>query len=398
VYLSRSAPAPSGRRGRLARADQPAGASGWTLAHEFFYEYGGAERVAERLAEAMPGSPVLYLGGSDEVLRQVGIEERATPALPRWLVRRGSYHPLTPAYPRLLRRAPLVEGNLFVSGYAFAPGLKATGRKVVYCHSPLRQIWSGYEDYLKRLPRLQATVLRRSVEALRRHDRAAYQDVDQILVPSSSVAERVRRVYGRESKVVPPPYDDTVFTLGTEERDPHQFVTTARLVDASKNLTFLLRVFALLPELRLTVIGSGRDAKRLERLAPANVTFLGLQPPERVAAELRRSAGYVQANVEDYGIATVESLACGTPVYAFARGGVLDLVQDGANGRFFDQLDESAVAALLRAGLQETWRPELVAGSVSHLTPAAFARQIQRVLTDVGQAAAPTRPSASLVS
>lgn len=358
--------------------------SDWSLAHDFLFEHGGAERVLQRLADVLPGRPVHYLGADQDVLRSAGLVGRSSPALPRWLVRQRTYHALTPAYPRLTRRAAPVEGNLLVSGYAFAPGLRATGRKVVYCHSPLRQIWSGYEDYLEQLSALQANVLRRSVGALRQHDLDAYRSVDRILVPSTAVAERVRRIHGREAQVVPPPYDDTVFALGSAPRERRRFVTTARLVDASKQLSFLLRVFALLPDAELHLIGSGRDAERLQRMAPANVRFLGELPPEGVAEELRRSAGYVQASTEDFGIAAAESLASGTPVFALARGGALDLVDDGVNGLLFEDLDEPAVARLLQEGLATRWDAEQVAASVAHLTPAAFARSVGAVLAEVG--------------
>ncbi|OYW43605.1 glycosyl transferase family 1, partial [Candidatus Saccharibacteria bacterium 32-45-3] len=52
---------------------------------------------------------------------------------------------------------------------------------------------------------------------------------------------------------------------------------------------------------------------------------------------------------EDFGIAAVEALAAGTPVIAYAKGGALDIVQDGESGVLFaDQTVESLVAAMQR--------------------------------------------------
>jgi glycosyltransferase involved in cell wall biosynthesis len=355
---------------------------GWTVAHEFFFEYGGAERVAQRLAEAVPDSDVVYLGGDNEVLARMGLLDRARCLLPPVLVRRHTYHALTPVYHRLLGRAPMIEGNLLISGYAFAPGIKATGRRVVYCHSPLRQIWSGHEEYVERLPKLQSLALSRLADRLRRMDVDAYRGVSRILVPSSAVADRVRDIYGREAEVVAPPFDDTIFTPSASWRDPRQFVTTARLVDAYKNISFLLRVFERIPECSLTVIGAGRDGARLRAAAPANVTFVGERSSLQVAAALQVAGGYVQANAEDFGIAAVESIACGTPVNALARGGALDFVRDRVNGRLFDRLDEAEVASALRQNSDRTWDPLQVAHSVAHLRPAAFVAKVKEVLLE----------------
>ena len=49
------------------------------------------------------------------------------------------------------------------------------------------------------------------------------------------------------------------------------------------------------------------------------------------------------------GIATVEALACGTPVLALGEGGVLDIVEDGREGLLYDPSDPQALAGQLRA-------------------------------------------------
>ena len=43
---------------------------------------------------------------------------------------------------------------------------------------------------------------------------------------------------------------------------------------------------------------------------------------------------------EPFGLVMVEALACGTPVIAFRRGAVLEIIQDGVNGFVVDTIDE----------------------------------------------------------
>ncbi|MDO5643658.1 MAG: glycosyltransferase, partial [Paracoccus sp. (in: a-proteobacteria)] len=52
---------------------------------------------------------------------------------------------------------------------------------------------------------------------------------------------------------------------------------------------------------------------------------------------------------EDFGIVPLEAMACGAPVIAYGRGGVLDSVIPGVTGLFFDEQSPEA----LRRAVQE---------------------------------------------
>jgi len=47
---------------------------------------------------------------------------------------------------------------------------------------------------------------------------------------------------------------------------------------------------------------------------------------------------------EPFGLVMVEALACGTPVVAFRRGSVPEIVRDGVNGYITDTVDQMIVA------------------------------------------------------
>ena len=50
----------------------------------------------------------------------------------------------------------------------------------------------------------------------------------------------------------------------------------------------------------------------------------------------RSCAFFVQPGEEDFGIAAAEALACGAPIVALSRGGILDMVTDGVEGALYD--------------------------------------------------------------
>jgi Glycosyl transferases group 1 len=106
----------------------------------------------------------------------------------------------------------------------------------------------------------------------------------------------------------------------------------------------------------LTMAGIVQDRRYFdEEIAPRidgdRVSFLGtVGPEERVgllggAHALLHLIGFE----EPFGYSVVEAMACGTPVIAFRRGSMPELIDHGRTGFLVDSVDE-AVAAVDRAG------------------------------------------------
>ncbi len=106
--------------------------------------------------------------------------------------------------------------------------------------------------------------------------------------------------------------------------------------------------------LPLTVCGIVQDQRYFdERVAPLidgdQVTYLGSVGPERRAAVLGGGAALLHpiAFDEPFGLSVVEAMACGTPVVAYRRGSMAEVVDPGVTGFLVDSLDE-AVEAVAR--------------------------------------------------
>ena len=54
------------------------------------------------------------------------------------------------------------------------------------------------------------------------------------------------------------------------------------------------------------------------------------------------------AGEEDFGLVTVEAQASGRPPVAFAAGGALEIVEDGATGYLFSEQTPEAIAEAMR--------------------------------------------------
>jgi glycosyltransferase involved in cell wall biosynthesis len=135
-----------------------------------------------------------------------------------------------------------------------------------------------------------------------------------------------------------------------------------------KGLITLLEAFAQVPEAKLVIVGSGPMLPELQRLAGSlgildNCHF---EPgTNRVADWLRKIDIFVLPSLsEALSNSLMEAMACGCAVSASSVGGNVELVQQGVTGLAFPPKDATALAANLRALVQnEALRNELAANA-----------------------------------
>lgn len=94
--------------------------------------------------------------------------------------------------------------------------------------------------------------------------------------------------------------------------------------------------------------------------AGPNVTVLGYQPDDVLRDYMQRAKAFVFAAEEDFGITPLEAQACGTPVIAYGKGGVLETIR-GLNdkqptGVFFAEQSIQAIKAAVISFEQEAAR------------------------------------------
>jgi glycosyltransferase involved in cell wall biosynthesis len=86
--------------------------------------------------------------------------------------------------------------------------------------------------------------------------------------------------------------------------------------------------------------------------------------------------------MDDFGIVAVESLAAGTPIIAYNKGGALDYVVPGKTGLLFERQTAKSLAGVLETATAKNWDHETIADSADQFSVAAFVKNMQNYIKD----------------
>ena len=324
---------------------------------------GGAEKVVEVLREMYPGAPVYTSIYDAEAMPDSYREwDIRTSFLQKMAWKKKTHRLALLLYPSAFEGFDLSEYDLVISSSsAFAKGVVTQPHTthVCYTHAPMRYVWTT-KSYVKgeKMSRPLRTLLTPGLGYLRTWDAVASARVDTYVANSSAVAQRIHQFYRRNCEVVYPPVDTEKFAISKPEDIGDYYVIVSRAV-AYKRLDLAVDAFTKLGR-PLKVLGAGRATKAMQAKAGPNVEFLGHVSDEELTQLMARARGFLMPGEEDFGIAAVESLACGRPVIAFAAGGSLDVQRDGFTGVLFSpQTVDALCEAVVRADTIE-WDSEAI--------------------------------------
>lgn len=330
------------------------------IIHDWLVTYAGAERVLEQLLVIYPDAEIYttvdFIADNERgFLRGCKVHTSFVQSLP---FAKSKYRLYLPLMMIAVEQFDLSAYDLVISSsHAVAKGV-LTGPDqlhVSYIHTPIRYAWDLQAQYLEEsnLTRgVKSLLARWLLHRVRMWDVRTANGVDKFISNSTFIRRRVEKVYRRNSAVIHPPIDIEAFSLRSEKQD--FYVTASRLVPYKKIHT-IVEAFALMPDKSLVVIGDGPEMKKILSKAGANTTIMGFQDFSVLKDMMSSAKAFVFAAEEDFGITPVEAMACGTPVIAYGKGGVLDTVVSidspsaTPTGLFFtEQTPESVCAAVAR--------------------------------------------------
>jgi len=367
------------------------------IVHDYLNQAGGAERVVGTLHTMFPEAPIfttiLDRGSLWEVLRDADIRTSWMQKLP--LLKR-HFKAYLLFYPGAIERFDLREYDLVISSSS-AFGKAAITRKdavhICYCHTPMRFVWD-YERYMEReqygspVRAVLVPVLRR----FRKWDVKTAVRPDTYVANSTVVADRIRRFYGRESVIVPPPVAVQRFTPGNKVEDFYLIVSR---LNPYKRVDLVVKAFNDLGH-PLVIIGDGPDRVALERMAKPNIKFLGRLPDPEVADYYARCRALIFPGDEDFGIVPLEANAAGRPVIAYKAGGALDTVVNGQTGIFFQELTPESLSEAVLCAEKTTWNSAAIRKHAEDYAEPHFRERFMRVVEETVEKRLGSRAKQSL--
>lgn len=360
------------------------------LVTDWLTNMGGAEPVLLDIHKLFPNAPIYTsVYDADNMPAFRGIDIRTTylqTRLPKALRYKHTLWPTLRA--KAFRKLDLSEFDIIISTSSAEAKAVRKSRPdqihIAYVHTPIRYYWSHYAEFRKEFKFGKLTpFIRPLIPALvkqqRTLDYASAQDIDVFIANSTVTQERIKKYYGKPSTVVYPGIDVAKFTPSPKGAR-HGYVIWGRHVPY-KRFDIAIEACNRL-KAPLTVIGSGPDTERLQKLAGPTITFTGRISDEALIQQARSAKAFLFPNEEDFGISAVEALAAGTPVIAYAKGGALDIVQDGETGVLFEeQTVESLVKAIQRSETLN-FLPSTLHRKAKRFDKSLFYTKISKIIKD----------------
>jgi len=311
------------------------------IVHDFLLKLGGAENLLLNILSIYPNADIYTLLYDEIGTKNKFKKYSVTPSILQKNPKKApnSFKLLLPKFPKAIESFNLSDYDLVISiSNSFAHGVITSPQTLHVCYllSPTRYLYDWKNEYLAEngLEKgFKSVVVKKLLSDLRIWDLETRDRPDKYIAISNWVCKRLRKYYRLNADVVFPPVDVEKITTNNQAGEDY-YIIVSRLTPYKK-VDLAVEAFNKNKK-NLIIIGSGEDEKRLKSLAKANIEFMGWQSDSSMYEYLRNAKALIFPGEEDFGLTPIEAMACGRPVIAYNKGGVVETVRDGIDGVYFN--------------------------------------------------------------
>lgn len=354
------------------------------IVHDYIKEFGGAERVLEALSNIYPDAPIYtaFCDKNSSAFSHFKDKKIITSWFDSVPFASKLASPLRFLTPFIWSSFNFKDVDIVITSASWfiTKGFKKENDKFIeicYCHTPPRWLY-GYTTSVN----FQKYGLIKAYAAivghfLRMYDFRQSQKVDFFIANSKEVADRIKKFYKKDSKVIYPP----VFLPKTKDvaKEDYYFIVS-RIVGA-KGLDMAVEA-AVKSGFSLKIAGAPAgyyfEYKKLLEKSRGKVEFLGQVSDDELALLYKKAKAFLALSKdEDFGITPVEAMLSGTAVIAFNGGGYKETVVDGKTGVLFDNYSvEGLIEAVKRFEKLKLNKKDLI-GQANKFSKERFEKEIK---------------------
>ena len=333
------------------------------ILHEMLIKFWGAEKVVETFLEAFPKADLFTL---------IYDEKKVWEFFPKKIINKQCFNLKTQKIYNLTKKqrfclpymAQSVEQLDFSkydivlcssSWFTHWAITKPETKFIVYYHSPARYMWDWTNEYKRdlKIPKIIKPLflykLNKLLLKLRQWDYIASKRHNITLANSKNTANRIKKYYKLDSKILFPPVETERFwkkidiknTNFIELKEKHNFKEKNYYIIISaltefKKIDIAIKAFNQMPNYKLIIIWDWDYKKQLIKQAENNISFVWKQYSNDLVALVQNSLWLIFPGEEDFWIVPVEVMSAWLPIFALAKWGLLETVIPWKTWEFFN--------------------------------------------------------------
>ena len=300
-------------------------------------------------------------------------------------------------------KADILISHSFLSSFlAFNKKLREETPFIVMLHHPPNFLYSTPKGWANNLPRKMAKIIGILFnDFLKKRDKKAIKNANAIIVNSKYTGKRVEKIYNRKDYVVIYPNVSNFFRRLSEKdileykksmqiKKPLLFVHGRLIPD--KKIEYALKIIEKIPDCELIISGNS-EKKYLEKLKlivknknlGRRVKILGKISSEELLNLYNTAATFIMCTPkEDFGITSIEAMACGCPVVAWGdEAGPSEIITDGVNGFLAKPYNFRDIVEKIEKSLIKNWNKKKIVTSINDFKEKEIEKKLLKTVEKV---------------
>jgi glycosyltransferase involved in cell wall biosynthesis len=362
-------------------------------------DLGGADRVLFTLLKVFPKAVVYTSKYNPDKYPQLKNIDVRTSFMQHWFFKLPIMRHANPMTTMAFEQFDMSGYDLIISISAgSAKGIipKIDQTHIAYIFTPPRNLWDGDLNVRgKALKKLYAGQLSHLfLLYMRMWDVTVMKRIKHVVAITEYIQEKIELRYQRESTVIYPgltkeaykqPTSAEIDNVKKKYNLPKEFMLVVGRLYQYKQVERAIYA-AIKTNENLVIVGDGPDMKYLRGISKGyeNIEFLGhITDDSEVKVMFKLAKLFIFCGEEDYGITPLESMAMGTPVFAYNKGGVKETVIKGKTGDFFNTNKE--LVSLIKQYDKKKYNEKDIVNRAKQFTEEKFISNLKSYIEDLDE-------------